>query len=86
MHSQSRRMGKWFEHNLCSLFWNRLGYLASHFGETRNLSILDQEGESRLLDHVKHPPIRGRSMRPCSKMNSENSNIVGEYPASSDLL
>jgi hypothetical protein len=53
-------MEKLSEHNLCSLFWKRLGYLASQSVETRNLSILDQEGESQLLDHVKDPPYKGK--------------------------
>lgn len=40
-------MLKWPEHNLCILFWNKWGNLASHPGETGNLSILDQEEESQ---------------------------------------
>jgi hypothetical protein len=50
-----------------------------------NLSILDQAGESQLSNQVKDPPTIGRSISPCSKMNSKNFNIIGHKPPSPDL-
>jgi hypothetical protein len=75
MPPQTRRIGKWLEHKRGTLFWKSPGYLASQSRETRNLSSLDQE---ELLDHVNDPPTRGRSMRPCSEIKSENSVIMGK--------
>jgi hypothetical protein len=54
-------------------------------GEKRNLSILDHDGGSQLLDHVQFPSIRGRSIRPNSKVNSENSNRARVEWVSLDL-
>jgi hypothetical protein len=65
-----------------TLFWKSQGYLASQSRETRNLSSLDQE---ELLDHMNDPPARKRFMRPCSKINSENSIIASEKRAIPNL-
>jgi len=75
MLSQTRRMGKCSEHKRGTLFWKRPGYFASQYRETRNLPSLDQD---ELLDHVNDPLARGRSMRPCSDIKSENFVIVEE--------
>jgi hypothetical protein len=53
----------------------RPGYLASQFGETKNLSSLDREER---LDQVNNPPTRGRSMRPFSMIKSKNSVFAEE--------
>jgi hypothetical protein len=60
-----------------------LGNWTYHSGETKNLSILDQDGG---LDQVKDLPTRGRSIKPYSKMKSENSTIARHKQASLHLL
>lgn len=48
------------------------GYCASQAGNIRNMSILDQEGTSRLLDQVNEPYARGISSKYSSNMKLEN--------------
>lgn len=61
------------------------GNWTSHSGETRNLSILNPEGGSLSLDHVKEPLTRGISISPYSKLKFENSTTAGQNRPAPDL-
>lgn len=54
---QSSNNGKWFDKILGSLLWEKSGNRASQSRERINLLILDQDKDSRLLDHVKYASV-----------------------------